>query len=62
MGQYYFSRGLYDEALSYFQRAEEAQPSSTSARYQLGVMYYDGLGVKPDLVSNSYSVTYNLMT
>lgn len=49
LGQYHFSQQNYAEALRYFEMAEKG--GSTQARYQLGVMYYDGLGVKENPVS-----------
>ncbi len=52
LGQYYFSREAYTEALGYFERAIASPTEERSqAQYQLGVMYYDGLGVQPDMVS-----------
>ncbi|XP_068951977.1 LRP2-binding protein isoform X2 [Petaurus breviceps papuanus] len=42
-GQLYFEEGWYEEALEQF---EEIQESDHQAVYQLGVMYYDGLGTK----------------
>ncbi len=56
LGQYYFTRGLYTEALGYFERAIDTEDSWGQAKYQLGVMYYDGLGVQLDMVTlYSYS-------
>ena len=49
LGQYHLSQQNYAEALRYFEMAEKG--GSTQARYQLGVMYYDGLGVKENPVS-----------
>ena len=43
IGQYHFSQGSYEKALQYFRSAEAG--GSAQACYQLGVMYYDGLGV-----------------
>ncbi|XP_029336451.1 LRP2-binding protein isoform X3 [Mus caroli] len=40
-GQLYFEEGWYEEALAQF---EEIQEKDHQAIYQLGVMYYDGLG------------------
>ncbi|XP_004579064.3 LRP2-binding protein isoform X1 [Ochotona princeps] len=40
-GQLYFEEGWYEEALEQF---EEIQEKDHQATYQLGVMYYDGLG------------------
>ncbi|XP_001368974.2 LRP2-binding protein [Monodelphis domestica] len=42
-GQLYFEEGWYEEALDQF---EEIQESDHQAVYQLGVMYYDGLGTE----------------
>ncbi|XP_078004629.1 LRP2-binding protein isoform X1 [Phascolarctos cinereus] len=42
-GQLYFEEGWYEEALDQF---EEIQENDHQAVYQLGVMYYDGLGTK----------------
>uniref|UniRef100_A0A8C5TBR2 LRP2-binding protein n=1 Tax=Malurus cyaneus samueli TaxID=2593467 RepID=A0A8C5TBR2_9PASS len=39
------SQGLYEEALKQFEKIED---SYFQAMYQLGVMYYDGLGTKKD--------------
>ncbi|XP_060237704.1 LRP2-binding protein isoform X2 [Meriones unguiculatus] len=44
-GQLYFEEGWYEEALAQF---EEIQENDHQAIYQLGVMYYDGLGTKPN--------------
>jgi TPR repeat protein len=46
LGQLYFLDQKYDEALSYLKQA--VKQGSYQARYQLGVMYYDGLGVTCD--------------
>lgn len=40
-GQLYFEEGWYEEALEQFEEIEEEDHQAT---YQLGVMYYDGLG------------------
>lgn len=40
-GQLYFEEGWYEEALEQF---EEIKEKDHQATYQLGVMYYDGLG------------------
>lgn len=63
MGQYHFLHEDYLLAMNYFRKAASIVPSCTSgerdltpggydmqAKYQLGVMYYDGLGVSPDPV------------
>lgn len=60
LGQHYFSRGMYKEALEYFMRSAEGDPPNGGwgqAKYQLGVMYYDGLGVRADLVSQSVTLS-----
>ncbi|OBS64716.1 hypothetical protein A6R68_06741, partial [Neotoma lepida] len=44
-GQLYFEEGWYVEALAQF---EEIQETDHQAIYQLGVMYYDGLGTSPN--------------
>ncbi|XP_004696525.2 LRP2-binding protein isoform X2 [Echinops telfairi] len=44
-GQLYFEEGWYDEALEQF---EEIKENDHQAIYQLGVMYYDGLGTTQD--------------
>ncbi|XP_026503939.1 LRP2-binding protein [Terrapene carolina triunguis] len=44
-GQLYFEEGWYDEALTQFEKIKE---TDFQALYQLGVMYYDGLGTKED--------------
>ncbi|KAF7461095.1 Hypothetical predicted protein [Marmota monax] len=41
-GQLYFEEGWYEEALEQF---EEIKEKDHQATYQLGVMYYDGLGI-----------------
>lgn len=43
------SQGLYKEALKQFEKIKDTY---FQAMYQLGVMYYDGLGTKKDPVSN----------
>ncbi|CAH1257626.1 LRP2BP [Branchiostoma lanceolatum] len=43
LGQFYFEEGLYKEAIVQFERLKE---KDWQAMYQLGVMYYDGLGTK----------------
>ncbi|XP_003221670.2 LRP2-binding protein isoform X2 [Anolis carolinensis] len=42
-GQLYFEEGWYEEAFLQFQENTDFQ-----SKYQLGVMYYDGLGTPPD--------------
>lgn len=42
-------QGWYKEALEQF---EEIQEKDHQATYQLGVMYYDGLGTTPNAVSS----------
>ncbi|XP_022426680.1 LRP2-binding protein [Delphinapterus leucas] len=44
-GQLYFEEGWYEEALEQF---EEIKEKDHQATYQLGVMYYDGLGMTAD--------------
>ncbi|XP_045309771.1 LRP2-binding protein isoform X3 [Leopardus geoffroyi] len=44
-GQLYFEEGWYEEALEQF---EEIKEKDHQATYQLGVMYYDGLGTPTD--------------
>ncbi|NWT82330.1 LR2BP protein, partial [Lanius ludovicianus] len=42
-GQRYYEQGLYEEALKQFEKIKDRD---FQAMYQLGVMYYDGLGTK----------------
>ncbi|XP_050193906.1 LRP2-binding protein isoform X4 [Myiozetetes cayanensis] len=44
-GQRYYEQGLYEEALKQFKKIED---TDFQAMYQLGVMYYDGLGTEED--------------
>ncbi|KAL9851558.1 LRP2-binding protein isoform 2-T2 [Geothlypis trichas] len=44
-GQRYYQQGLYKEALKRFEKIKD---TDFQAMYQLGVMYYDGLGTKKD--------------
>ncbi|NXM57153.1 LR2BP protein, partial [Illadopsis cleaveri] len=44
-GQRYYEQGLYEEALKEFEKIKDTY---FQAMYQLGVMYYDGLGTKKD--------------
>ncbi|XP_039920479.1 LRP2-binding protein isoform X2 [Hirundo rustica] len=44
-GQRYYEQGLYEEALKQFEKIKD---TDFQAMYQLGVMYYDGLGTKKD--------------
>ncbi|XP_066404433.1 LRP2-binding protein [Molothrus aeneus] len=44
-GQQYYQQGLYKEALKQFEKIKD---TDFQAMYQLGVMYYDGLGTKKD--------------
>lgn len=44
-GQLYFEEGWYEEALEQF---EEIKEKDHQAIYQLGVMYFDGLGTSPN--------------
>ncbi|XP_056345820.1 LRP2-binding protein isoform X3 [Oenanthe melanoleuca] len=45
VGQEYYEQGLYKEALEQFEKIKD---TDFQAMYQLGVMYYDGLGTKKD--------------
>ena len=49
VGQHYLQEGKLPLAVKYLKRAE--QGDNNQARYQLAVMYYDGLGVEADPVS-----------
>ncbi|XP_060103294.1 LRP2-binding protein [Heteronotia binoei] len=44
-GQLYFEEGWYEDALLLF---EQNKDTDFQSMYQLGVMYYDGLGTPPD--------------
>ncbi|CAE1166475.1 LRP2-binding protein [Acanthosepion pharaonis] len=44
LGQLYFEQELYKEAKEYFEKVEN---HDLQGLYQLGVMYYDGLGITP---------------
>ncbi|XP_005415735.1 LRP2-binding protein [Geospiza fortis] len=44
-GQRYYQQGFYKEALKRFEKIKD---TDFQAMYQLGVMYYDGLGTKKD--------------
>ncbi|XP_048365267.1 LRP2-binding protein isoform X2 [Sphaerodactylus townsendi] len=44
-GQLFFEEGRYEEALPQF---EQNKDTDFQSMYQLGVMYYDGLGTAPD--------------
>ena len=46
-GQFYFRKRDFTEARKWF---EEIEDEDMQAKYQLAVMYYDGLGVKTDYV------------
>ena len=48
LGQFYFEREMYQKAFAEFNRIKD---SDFQAKYQLGVMYYDGLGVEANPVS-----------
>lgn len=48
LGQFYFERKIFDKAMVTFERVKS---TDFQAKYQLGVMYYDGLGGKPNPVS-----------
>ncbi|XP_069795776.1 LRP2-binding protein isoform X2 [Narcine bancroftii] len=45
LGQLYFEEGCYETALEEFNKIKD---TNFQALYQLGVMYYDGLGTKED--------------
>ncbi|XP_028391369.1 LRP2-binding protein-like [Dendronephthya gigantea] len=45
LGQFYFEREIYEKAFVEFDKLKERD---VQALYQLGVMYYDGLGVRED--------------
>lgn len=47
LGQYHYHHGNYVDALRLFEMAEVG--GNTQAKYQLGVMYYDGVGVGEDM-------------
>ena len=49
LGQYHYSHGYHKEAMRYFEVAEKA--GNMQAKYQLAVMYYDGIGVQEEPVS-----------
>ena len=59
LGQYHYSRGNYETALTYFSSAEAG--GSAQASYQLGVMFYDGLGAPQNPVS-SLAIVYSSFT
>ncbi len=74
LGQHHFSHQDYAQALKYFEKAAGLTPgeaanstaaatagSSAQAKYQLGVMYYDGLGVKEDPVRNPRHINQPLL-
>ena len=50
LGQYYFEKKDYPNALNYFNMADKK--GNLQATYQLAVMHYDGLGVAEDQVRN----------
>ena len=62
LGQYHFVRGEYAEAANWFEKAAAAVgvDSCAQAKYQLGVMYYDGLGVEQNSVSISIMIPCQL--
>ena len=47
LGQFYFEREIYDKALIAFERIKS---TDFQAKYQLGVMCYDGIGTNADPV------------
>ena len=49
-GQFYFRKRDFAEARKWF---EEIEDEDMQAKYQLAVMYYDGLGVKTDYVRSN---------
>ena len=51
LGQFYFDHSKYQEARSLF---EEIESEDMRAKYQLAVMYYDGLGVETDHVMSQF--------
>ena len=53
LGQFYFEREIYDKALIAFERIKS---TDFQAKYQLGVMYYDGIGTKSNPVRFSLEV------
>ena len=53
LGQYHYSGGDYETALRYFSSAEAG--GSAQASYQLGVMFYDGLGASQNPVSSAWA-------
>ena len=48
LGQFYFEREIYEKAFAEFEKLKDCD---AQASYQLGVMYYDGLGVEENAVS-----------
>ena len=48
LGQFYFERETYEKAFAEFEKLKDRD---FQASYQLGVMYYDGLGVQENAVS-----------
>ena len=48
LGQFYFEREMYEKAFVEFDKIKE---TDFQAKYQLGVMYYDGLGVRENSVN-----------
>ena len=69
VGQYYFLHQKYARALDYFERTASAsrgnKTSSTGyqmqATYQLGVLYFDGLGVDYDAVGSIHSLMAHVL-
>lgn len=47
LGQFYFEREIYEKAFAEFEKLKDYD---FHALYQLGVMYYDGLGVQENTV------------
>ena len=60
LGQFYFEREVYDKALVAFERIKN---TDLQAKYQLGVMYYDGLGQNSNPVRSflSNAFQYNFL-
>ena len=55
LGQFYFEREIYEKAFVEFEKLRERD---VQASYQLGVMYYDGLGVQENAVREFYIMQY----
>ena len=57
LGQFYFEREIYEKAFLEFNKLKERD---VQALYQLGVMYYDGLGVPEDGVRVILLIYFNI--